>query len=61
MIVGEKDHIIPASLVKTNYEKYLASDSRTEYKEFPDRVHFVIGQKGWREIADYILEWLNCV
>jgi pimeloyl-ACP methyl ester carboxylesterase len=61
MIVGEKDYIIPASLVKTNYKKYLASASRTEYKEFPDRVHFLFWQKGWREIADYILEWLNCV
>jgi pimeloyl-ACP methyl ester carboxylesterase len=59
IIAGEKDHIIPASLVRTNYRKYQVSPSKTDYKEFPDRVHFLIWQKGWQEIADYILEWLK--
>lgn len=59
MIAGEKDHIVPASLVKTNYERYQASPSKTDFKEFPGRVHFLIWQKGWQEIADDILEWLK--
>jgi pimeloyl-ACP methyl ester carboxylesterase len=61
MIAGEKDHIIPASLIKTNYQKYQFSPSKTDFKEFPDRVHFLIWQRGWQEIADYILEWLKGV
>ena len=56
---GEKDHIIPASLNRTNYNKYKASPSVTDFKEFPGRDHFVIGSKGWVEVADFIETWLN--
>ena len=59
IIAGEKDHIIPASLNKTNYNKYKASPSLTDFKEFPGRDHFGIGEKGWEELADYSLAWLE--
>ena len=55
---GEKDHIIPASLNKSNYTKYKAP-SVTDFKEFAGRDHFLIGSRGWKEIADYCLEWLG--
>ncbi len=56
---GEKDHIIPASLNKTNYEKYKAGNSVTDFKAFAGRDHFVIGEPGWQEVADFILAWLE--
>ena len=28
-----------------------------EFKEFPGRSHFTIGQDGWEEVADYALDW----
>ncbi len=56
---GEKDHIIPASLSKTNYEKYTAANSVTDFKVFPGRDHFVIGEPGWQEVADFTLSWLE--
>ena len=56
---GEKDHIIPASLNKSNYERYKASQSVTDLKVFPGRDHFVIGSPGWQEVAGFILSWLN--
>lgn len=56
---GEKDHIIPASLNRTNYNKYKASTSVTDFKQFDGRDHFGIGEKGWEEIADYSLSWLE--
>ena len=56
---GEKDHIIPASLNRTNYEKYRGSASITDFKEFPGRDHFVIGERGWQEVADFVLAWLE--
>ncbi|MBI5054173.1 MAG: alpha/beta hydrolase [Chloroflexi bacterium] len=59
LIAGGADHIIPASLTKTNYEKYKASPSVTDFKEFAERNHFLLGQKGWEEIADYVLGWLS--
>ena len=28
-----------------------------DYREFPERSHFTIGEKGWEEVADYALTW----
>ncbi len=56
---GERDHIIPASLNRANYEKYKAGTSVTDLKVFPGRDHFVIGEPGWQEVADYALSWLE--
>jgi pimeloyl-ACP methyl ester carboxylesterase len=57
LIAGEKDHIMPASLNRTNFNRYKASPSVTEFKEFPGRNHFLVGSEGWTEIADYALNW----
>lgn len=59
LIAGSADHIIPASLNKSNYAKYKQSPSVTGFKEFPGRNHFIIGQKNWEEVADYALEWAS--
>ncbi len=59
LIAGSADNLIPASLNKTNYNKYKHSSSTTDFKEFAGRTHFIIGQKNWEEVADYILAWLN--
>ena len=59
LIAGSDDNIIPASLNKTNYNKYKRSPSITDFKEFAGRTHFIIGQKNWQEVADYIIAWLN--
>lgn len=57
---GERDHIIPASLNRSNYSKYKVP-SVTDFKEFAGRDHFLIGSRGWEEIADYCLEWLGSI
>lgn len=57
IIGGEKDVIMPASLNRKNFRKYRHSSAITEYKEFPGRSHFIIGEKGWEEVADYALKW----
>jgi pimeloyl-ACP methyl ester carboxylesterase len=56
---GSQDNIIPVSLNKSNFEKYKDSSSVTDFKEFPGRTHFLIDQKGWEEIADYVTTWLK--
>ncbi len=56
---GEDDHIIPASLNKSNYDRYASSGSVTDFKVFPGRDHFVIGEPGWQEVADFVLDWLD--
>ncbi len=59
LIAGSSDNIIPASLNRSNYAKYKASTSVTDFKEFAGRTHFIIGQKNWAEVADYVLAWMN--
>jgi len=57
LIAGGKDHIAPASVTKANYNLYRTSKALTEYKEFPERSHFTLGEPGWEEVADYALDW----
>lgn len=57
---GDMDTIIPAHLNRRNFKRYKKDNgSVTEYKEFKGRNHFVIGQPGWKEDADYILNWID--
>jgi alpha-beta hydrolase superfamily lysophospholipase len=58
LIAGGSDHVVPASIDKATSERFQRKSSAlTDYKEFPDRSHFTVGQKGWEEIADYALAW----
>jgi pimeloyl-ACP methyl ester carboxylesterase len=57
LIAGGKDHVSPASVVKANYELYRNSDALTEYKEYPERTHYTLGQEGWECVADDALGW----
>lgn len=59
MIAGAADHIIPAPLVKTNYNLYRHSSSTTDFKEFPGRDHFIIGEKNWEEVVNYVASWIT--
>jgi pimeloyl-ACP methyl ester carboxylesterase len=57
MIAGERDHISPPSVVEANTRLYRRSRAVTDYKLFPGRSHFILGQPGWEEVADYALDW----
>lgn len=59
LISGTADHTIPASLNYSNYTRYKCSGSVTDFKKFEGRTHFVLGQEGWQEIADYALNWIQ--
>lgn len=59
LIAGGSDHTIPYQLNHDNYKKYSDKNSVTDYKLFPGRNHFVLGQPGWQEVAVYILEWIQ--
>ncbi|MEP6595819.1 MAG: alpha/beta hydrolase [Ginsengibacter sp.] len=56
---GSIDNIIPAHLNIRNFKKYKKGDSVLDYKEFPGRNHFVLGQPIWKEDAEYILNWIK--
>ena len=55
-IAGGADHIVPPAVNRSNAGKY-KSRAITDYKEFPGRSHYTVGQAGWEEVADYAIEW----
>jgi alpha-beta hydrolase superfamily lysophospholipase len=57
LIGGGSDHTVPASVDRATARRYGVSPALTEYKEFPGRSHFILGQDGWEEVADYALAW----
>jgi pimeloyl-ACP methyl ester carboxylesterase len=56
-IAGGADHIMPASVNRSNAKHYAKSRALTEIMVFPARSHFTGGEPGWEEVADYALEW----
>ncbi|MGB9736297.1 MAG: alpha/beta hydrolase [bacterium] len=56
VIAGKEDRITPASVVKRVAEKY---GSVSTYKEFEHHAHWVVGEPGWEDVANYVYEWLK--
>ena len=57
-IAGGSDHIVPPAINKSNVRKYVnGSTAITDYREFPNRTHHTVGQKGWEEVADFAISW----
>src|SRR5215218_2513051 len=56
-IAGGEDNIMPPAVNQSNVKHYRHVKSVTDYKEFPGRSHYTVGQDGWEEVADYALEW----
>jgi pimeloyl-ACP methyl ester carboxylesterase len=54
-VAGGNDNIVPASVNRKNAKRY--TSGVVDVKEFPGRTHYVVGQDGWEEIADYALAW----
>jgi pimeloyl-ACP methyl ester carboxylesterase len=58
LIAGGRDHVVPRSLVKANFEVYQGSKAETDYKEYPEQTHFTLLQE--TKVADYVLGWALC-
>jgi pimeloyl-ACP methyl ester carboxylesterase len=57
-IAGGNDHLAPKAINKANLKKYVqGSNAVTDYREFPNRTHHTVGQKGWEEVADFAIQW----
>lgn len=54
-IAGSEDHIVPPKVNRKNAKRY--KSGVVEVKEFPGRTHYIVGQDGWEEVADYALAW----
>jgi pimeloyl-ACP methyl ester carboxylesterase len=58
LISGGQDHVSPPAVVEATFNLYQKSKAITDYKEFPERTHYTLGQDGWEEVADYALDWV---
>jgi pimeloyl-ACP methyl ester carboxylesterase len=59
LIAGAKDRIVPAVINRRNHRAYAKSAARTDFREFPDRTHWIIAQPGWEEVAAHVATWLE--
>ncbi|MGE3287303.1 MAG: alpha/beta hydrolase [Pseudonocardia sp.] len=56
-IAGERDHIMPPSVNRSNAEHYRRSPALTDYVELPGRDHWTCGAPGWEAVADRAVDW----
>jgi len=56
VVSGSEDRITPANMVEKIAKKY---EPLSTYKLFENHGHWVIGEPGWQEIANYVSEWLD--
>jgi alpha-beta hydrolase superfamily lysophospholipase len=59
LISGTDDNTVPPVLVKSTLRAYGKSTAVTEIKEFAHRGHSLTIDSGWKELAEYILNWLK--
>ena len=57
LIAGEVDHTAPVAVTRREYKLESKSKAITAYKEFVGRSHYIVGQPGWEEVADFALDW----
>jgi pimeloyl-ACP methyl ester carboxylesterase len=57
LVSGGSDRVVPKAVVRENAKRYDRSGAITAYHEFPGRPHFTTGAPGWRDVADYVLNW----
>jgi pimeloyl-ACP methyl ester carboxylesterase len=58
VISGGQDKLTPPSVVQSVADKYRAAAT---FKEFAHHAHWIIGEPGWNEIAEYSSDWLDQV
>ena len=57
LIIGAgKDRITPVSLIDKVAERY---EKVSTYRVFPGNAHWVVGEPGWKQIAEFINDWLK--
>jgi pimeloyl-ACP methyl ester carboxylesterase len=59
LVSGLADITVPNLLVTSTLKLYRKSSAVTEYKEFAGRGHSLIIDSGWRDIAEFCLNWMR--
>lgn len=58
-IGGGSDHIFPPGLTQKIALSYKDPNSSVTIKVFDGKSHFICGEPGWEQVADYILDWFE--
>lgn len=56
---GGHDHTVPASISRSTYKLESKIDATTDLKIFDDRGHSLTIDHGWREVADFVMDWVK--
>jgi non-heme chloroperoxidase len=56
---GGQDHTVPPAISMATRKQYHKSPAVTDFRDFADRGHSLTIDHGWREVADYVLNWLK--
>ncbi len=58
IITGEQDREHPVPVTRKIVKRY---EKAAIYKELPGHGHWLVGEPGWQQIAEYIEDWLHKV
>ena len=59
LIMGGKDNTVPEAITRSTLKQYRHSTAITDLVEFADRGHSLTIDRGWGEVADACLAWLD--
>jgi dipeptidyl aminopeptidase/acylaminoacyl peptidase len=57
LVAGDRDHLMPASVVYENFNRYRRSSAPTDFKVFRGSPHLITVLDGWEDVADHALSW----
>jgi pimeloyl-ACP methyl ester carboxylesterase len=57
LIAGDRDRLMPASVVYENFNRYRRSSAPTDFKVFRGGPHLITVLDGWEDVADHVLTW----
>ena len=57
LVAGGKDLIADPGMTEAIFRRQKRAASLTEFKLYPERSHWTCLDKGWEEVADFVLDW----
>ncbi len=61
VISAEHDRTVTPYLARAIYSKQKKAKTRTDFHQFAGRSHFLAGEKGWEDVAQYAIDWASSV
>jgi pimeloyl-ACP methyl ester carboxylesterase len=57
VMAAEHDRTVTPYLSKAIYNVQKKAPTRTDFKHWDNRDHFLAGERGWEEVAQYAIDW----